>query len=162
MADVWEIQPATVLAAGKFVGDGKRLDENVSGGRSLVFLVPRGRHQLLRFRAQLFAIPSSVRISSRRLPEYVTFANDGDLYGFWYVEDESWLHDLVYGRERWVIMRYSLVRRPESKSTSPELRVIARVSEPTWSMGRPSEARVLRWLAEPNPSDSSEPLSGER
>src|SRR5207247_7990940 len=29
MADVWEMEPPTVLAAGKFVGDGKRLDQNV-------------------------------------------------------------------------------------------------------------------------------------
>ena len=43
MADVWEIQPATLLAAGKFVGDGRRLDANVAGGRSFVFLVPRDR-----------------------------------------------------------------------------------------------------------------------
>ncbi len=48
MADVVEQQPATVLAAGKFVGDGKRLEPNVPSHRDLVFLVPRGRYQLLR------------------------------------------------------------------------------------------------------------------
>lgn len=160
MSDVWEIQPATVLAAGKFVGDGKRLDENVSGGRSLIFLVPRGRHQLLRFRAQLFAIPASVQLSARRLPEYATFSGDSNLYGFWYVEDDSWLHDLIYGRERWVVIRYALVRRPQTNATSPDLRVIGRFSKPTWQEGRPSRDEVERMLAEPSPSEASEPFAG--
>jgi hypothetical protein len=73
MSDVREQQPATVLAAGKFVGDGKRLDPDVPAGRDLVFLVPCGRYQLLRLRAQLFAIPASVALSQRTLPEFVTF-----------------------------------------------------------------------------------------
>jgi hypothetical protein len=147
MADAWEIQPPTVLAAGKFVGDGKRLEPDVPSGRTLVFFVPRRRYQLLRFRAQLFAIPASVELSS--LPRYETFAGDNYLYGYWHVEDDSWLHDLVYGRERWVVMRYELVHDPKTTSTDPkttstssDLRVTALFPDPTWNRGRPSEAQV--------------------
>jgi hypothetical protein len=31
------------------------------------------------------------------------------MYGFWHVDDDSWLNDLVSGRERWVVIRYELV-----------------------------------------------------
>jgi hypothetical protein len=50
MSDVVEQAPA-VLAAGKFVADGKRLDPNVPANREFVFFVPHWRYQLLRFRA---------------------------------------------------------------------------------------------------------------
>jgi hypothetical protein len=159
MADVWEEQPATVLAAGKFVGDGKRLDADVPARRELVFVVPRHRYQLLRFRAQLFAIPSSVKLSERQLPQYKRFAGDNDLYAYWRVDDHSWLHDLIYGRERWVVTRYALVSRPKARGTSPDLRVSARFPEPTWSEGRPSKAYIDRLFKKPQPSDSSEPFA---
>lgn len=108
MADVWEEQPATLLGAGKFVGDGKRLDPNVPGGRDVLFFVPRHRFQLLRLRAQLFAIPASVQLSQKTLPKYATFPKDNELYGFWQIANDSWLHDLINGRRRWVVIRYEL------------------------------------------------------
>ena len=159
MADVWEVQPATVLAAGKFVGDGRRLDSNVSGGRSFVFLVPRGRHQLLRFRSQLFAIQGSVQLSPDEFPEYANLPGDRNLYGFWHVEDDSWLHDLVYGRDRWVVMRYDLVRSPTARAASADLRVTARFPDPTWREGRPDGEAVVRLFARPRAGDSSEPFA---
>jgi hypothetical protein len=140
MADAWEMQPATVLAAGKFVGDGKRLEPEVPSSRAFVFFVPRSRYQLLRFRAQLFAIPGSVELSP--LPQYERFAGDNYLYGYWHIEDDSWLHDLIYGRERWVVVRYELVHDPEATATSTDLRVTALFPDPTWNQRRPSEAKV--------------------
>lgn len=161
MTDVWEERPATVLAAGKFVGDGKRLDPNVPSGREFVFFVPRHRYQLLRFRAQLFAIPASVRLSQRALPVYLNFAGDNELYGFWKVVDDSWLHDLIYGRQRWVVMRYELVD-PENKSApeiSTALRATARFPNPTWGEAKPSQAVVNRLFEQAQPTDSSEPFA---
>jgi hypothetical protein len=161
MTDVWEERPPTVLAAGKFVGDGKRLDPNVPSGRDFLFFVPRHRYQLLRFRAQLFAIPASVRLSQRALPEYTNFPGDNELYGFWQIVDDSWLHDLIYGRQRWVVMRYELVD-PENKSTteiSTALRATARFPNPTWGETKPSQAVVNRLFAQSQPSDSSEPFA---
>jgi hypothetical protein len=161
MTDVWEQRPATVLAAGKFVGDGKRLDPNVPSGRELVFFVPRHRYQLLRFRAQLFAIPASVRLSQRSLPEYVNLAGDNELYGFWKVVDDSWLHDLIYGRQRWVVMRYELVDPDNKRATavSTALRATARFPNPTWDKARPSQALVDRLFEQPQRTDSSEPFA---
>jgi hypothetical protein len=159
MADAWELQPAAVLAAGKFVGDGKRLEQKVSAGRTLVFYVPRGPYQLLRFRAQLFAIPASVQLSQRSLPDYVRYPDDNDLYGFWHVDDDSWLRDLVYGRDRWVVIRYELVSRPLSPTISPDLRVTARFPRPTWIGGVPSEERVHDLFSKPESSVSSEPFA---
>jgi len=68
MTDVWEERPATVLAAGKFLGDGKRLDPNVPSSREFAFFVPGHRYQLLRLRAQLFAIPPRSAFHSARCP----------------------------------------------------------------------------------------------
>jgi len=163
MADVWEELPPTVLAAGKFVGDGKRLDTNVSSSRDLIFLVPRHGYQLLRFRAQLFAIPGSVPLSQRVRPKYTTFAGDSEKYGFWHIDDDSWFHDLVYGRERWVVLRYELVDPSHTASTvtSPDLRVTARFPDPTWSQQRPSEANVKRLFGNQSPpSDANEAFAG--
>lgn len=161
MTDVWEERPATVLGAGKFVGDGKRLDPNVPAGRDLIFYVPQDRYQLLRLRAQLFAIPASVRLSQRAVPEFVNFPGDNELYGFWQVEDDSWLRDLIYGRARWVIMRYELVD-PSNKSKpviSTAVRVTARFPNPTWDRSRPNAAQVNRLFAQSQPNDSSEPFA---
>jgi hypothetical protein len=176
MADVWEIQPASVLAAGKFVGDGRRLEPDVPAGRALAFLVPRRRYQLLRFRAQLFAIPAAIQLSP--LPYYESFPGDNYLYGLWHIDDDSWLHDLLSGRERWVVMRYELVRRPRARTTSSDLRVTARFPDPTWSQQQPGERQLHELfgvvqtsperfknatndpvLAE-QPNDASEPFAG--
>ena len=162
MADVFEEQPPAVLAAGKFVGDGKRLDATLSASRDLVFFVPRHRYQLLRLRAQLFAIPASVPLSQRTLPTYrYDLPRDHEVYGFWHVDDDSWVHDLVYGRERWVVLRYELVD-PEHKlatQTSPDLRVTARFPAPSWTKRPPSDTRVERLFDHPEASDASEPFA---
>ena len=75
---------------------------------------------------------------SRSLPTY-DFLDDNALYGFWHVEDDSWLHDLLYGRERWVVLRYDLVNRfpgrPPPKQTSPadpRLRALPRPRRGCW------------------------------
>ena len=142
MSAVWELHPARVLAAGKFVRDGRRLDPDVADGRDVLFYVPRHRYQLLRFRVQLFAIPASIALSQRRLPDYLTFKGDSDLYGIWRVDDDSWLHDLVSGRARWIVMRYELAATPASRAISPDLRVTAVFPNPRWTKGPPSERYV--------------------
>jgi hypothetical protein len=168
MADVREEIPS-VLAAGKFAGDGKRLDPGVTATRDFVFFVPRGRYQLLRFRAQLFAIPASVQLSQRTNPAYKLFAGDNELYGFWRVDDDSWFHDLTYGRERWVILRYELIdtantkaRRANATTTAvtPVLVVTARFPAATWSEREPGRAQTRRLFDKPEPGDSSEPFAG--
>jgi hypothetical protein len=162
MTDVREERPATVLAASKFVGDGKRLDPNVPATRELVFFVPRHRYQLLRLRAQLFAIPASVRLSRHAKPEFGNLPGDNELYGFWQVVDESWLHAVIYGRARWVVIRYEFVDPDHVGNTalSDAVRATARFPSPTWRERKPSAALVHRLFAQPQPSDSSEPFSG--
>jgi hypothetical protein len=164
MSDVWERRPATVLAAGKFIRDGRRLDPDVTDGRELIFYVPRHRFQLLRFRAQLFAVPASIALSQRRLPDYETFKDDNDLYGLWRIDDDSWLHDLTSGRERWVVMRYELASTPQSSAISPDLRVTAAFPNARWTEGPPSEAFVKKLFAAPKNAllglqDASEPFA---
>lgn len=166
MADAREEQ-TTVLAAGKFVGDGRRLDPTLLSSRDLVFYVPRGSYQLLRFRAQLFAIPGSVRLSQREKPRYVPLKGDkplkgdNELYGLWHIDDDSWFHDLVYGRERWVVIRYEVVDpdHPGRTSVTPAMRVTARFPDATWSSGYPSFATLGHLFEHPQPSDASEPFA---
>ena len=155
MADVLE-QPPSVLAAGKFVADGKRLDPDVPADREFVFLVPKHRYQLLRFRAQLFAVPASVPLSHRMRPEYKRFDGDNELYGFWRIDDDSWLHDLLTGRERWLVMRYELVDPSSRASKQPAqaalvsqaLHVVARFPDPTWSEGLPSRTATQEMFSQ--------------
>ena len=158
MADVVEAQPAAVLAAGRFAGDGKRLDPDVPAARDLIFMTPRGRYQLLRFRAQLFAIPASVQLSQREPPTY-EYADDRRVYGFWHVDDDSWFRDLVYGRERWVVLRYELGNVGPSPLSTPDLRVVARFPKPSWGKKMPTRASVLKLFEGVQPSDASEPFA---
>lgn len=98
--------------------------------RKIVFHIARDRYQLLRFRAQLFAISGDVNLSQRTPPEY-ELGRDGFVYGFWRVDDDSWLRDLIYGRERWLVIRYELVRVPGNVKAAPDVRVTARLTDPT-------------------------------
>jgi uncharacterized membrane protein YidH (DUF202 family) len=172
MADVLE-QPPSVLAAGKFVADGKRLDPDVPADREFIFLVPKHRYQLLRFRAQLFAVPASVPLSHRMPPKYTTFRGDNELYGYWRIDDDSWLHDLLTGRERWLVMRYDLVDPTSRASRQPAhaalvsqaLHVVARFPDPTWSEGLPSQKATQRMFNQARTinslelGDASEPFA---
>lgn len=156
MANVREVQPADVLAAGKFVADGKRLDPGVPAPRDMVFRIPRGRYELLRFRAQLFAIPASVQLSQKDKPTFEPYA--GGLHGYWHVDDDSWFRDLVYGRERWVVLRYALFT--PAHRASADARVLARFPHPTWHKGRPSAEEASRLFAGGlQTGDSSEPFA---
>jgi hypothetical protein len=165
MSDVVEQTPA-VLAAGKFVADGKRLDPDVPANREFVFFVPHGRYQLLRFRAQVFAVPASVRLSQRKPPEYVRLEGDNELYGYWHVDDSSWLHDLVFGRERWLVMRYELVDPGDTTDRAKPadvvlagqvLHVLARFAKPTWRVGRPNPKATMKLFDNPGAINSQEP-----
>jgi uncharacterized membrane protein YgdD (TMEM256/DUF423 family) len=160
MSDVIERQPADVLVAGKFVRDGKRLDASVPASRTFIFYVPRGRYQLLRFRSQLYAIPATLPLSQRNPPTFENLPGDHQLYGFWHVDDNSWLHDLVSGRERWVVLQYQLVNsaRKTGIQTSPDLRVTARFPTPTWTKQKPSAAEVEKLFAQNAEGDASEPF----
>src|SRR5262249_44518726 len=100
MANVWEEQSASVLAAGRFAGDGLRLDANVPATRDLVFFVPRGRHQLLRFRAQLFAVSASIPLAAQLTDKRHKLIYGNNVFVIWTVADSSWFHDVVYGRKR--------------------------------------------------------------
>ena len=161
MTDVREERPAALLATGKFVGDGKRLDPNVPFSREFIFFVPRHRYQLLRFRAQLLSIPASVRLSRRAYPDYQIYRRDHNVYGFWHVVDDSWLHDLLYGRDRQVVIRYDLVNpdRPTVATAADVVSVRARFPNATWRQREPSKSLVDRLFAQPDFTDSSIPFS---
>jgi hypothetical protein len=163
MADVWEELPPTVLATGKLIGDGKRLDPGVSSSRDLIFQVPRHEYQLLRFRAQVFAIPASVPISQRVRPTFLQFDGDNEVYGLWHIDDNSWFHDLVNGRERWVAFRYEIVNPAKTRSTitAPDMRVTARFPKSTWSNELPSKAEVQSLFSKENsPREKNEAFAG--
>ena len=151
MANVWEEQPASVLAAGRFAGDGLRLDANVPASRDLMFFVPRGRYQLLRFRAQLFAVSASIPLAERPTDKRHKLIYGKNLFVVWRVADSNWFHDLVYGREREMITRYTIVSRPTATSASPDIVVAARFPNPTWRGGVPSEASLETMFAPSNP-----------
>jgi hypothetical protein len=149
MANVWEEQPASVLAAGRFAGDGTRLDANVQASRDLIFFVPRGRYQLLRLRAQLFAVSASIPLAERLPDKHHPLISGNNLFVIWTVADSSWFHDIVYGREREVITRYTIVGRPTATSASPDIVVVARFPKPTWGDGVPSNAALESMFAPP-------------
>jgi hypothetical protein len=95
------------------------------------------------------------------LPLFKTLTGDNELYGLWHVDDDSWLHDLVYGRERWVVLRYELVDPGNKTATnvSPDLRVTARFPNPTWSKRALTDVQIEALFAAPlQTSDASEPF----
>ena len=157
-ADVRERRPSTVLAAGKFVGDGRRLEPKVPYVRQIVFHVPRGRYQLLRFRAELFAISGAVNLSQRTRPSF-ELGSDGYVWGFWHVDDDSWLRDLIYGRERWLVIRYELVSEPGKTKAYSDVRVTARLTDGTWGDGRPSLEEAAALFTTPRLTDPAEPFA---
>ena len=139
-------------------GRRRRLEPEVPYFRDIVFHVGRDRFQLLRFRAELFAISGGVNLSQSTLPTYELGA-DNFLYGFWPVDDDSWLRDLIYGRERWLVIRYELVSEAGKTNAAPDLRVTARLTDATWTHGRPSleEARAL--FGKTRLTDPAEPFA---
>ena len=80
---------------------------------------------------------------------------NSELYGYWHIDDDSWLHDLLTGRERWLVMRYELVD-PNSRASrqpaqvalvSQAMHVIARFPNPTWSESLPSRTETQRMFS---------------
>lgn len=172
MTDVWEVQPSTVLAAGRFVADGKNLAPNVPGSRQLILYVPAGTYQLLRFRAQVFAISAAVPLADQSLPlrkpPYKgpasvqpipkTIPHDNDLYDLWKLGESSWLQDLLSGRRGWIVTRYEVVQSSPTKNQppSPDLRVTARSPGPSWSGNPPSDAQIESLFSTVPPLDTTE------
>lgn len=157
MSDVWEVQPSTVLAAGRFVTDGKRLGPNVPGSRQLILYVPQDRYQLLRFRAQVFAISASVPLADR--PPLTRNIGDNDRYDLWQLGRSGWLQTLLSGRRGWIVTRYEIVSTPPSRKDgvpSPDLRVTARSPGPSWSGKAPGHAQITRLFKTEPPLDTTE------
>jgi hypothetical protein len=156
MSDVWEIQPARVLAAGRFVADGKRLGPNVPATRQLVFYVPHDRYQLLRLRAQVFAVSASVPLASVP-PVRREIAGDNDLYDLWKLRGNGWFQNLLSGSRGWIVTRYELVN-PQGNgiAASPDLRVVARSPSPTWSGNAPGDDEIESLFTKQPPLDTTE------
>jgi hypothetical protein len=171
MSDVWEVQPSTVLAVGRFVADGKNLAPNVPGSRQLIFYVPHNTYQLLRFRAQVFAISAAVPLADQSLPSkhppYKGPASvqpiprtigDNDLYDLWKLGENGWFQALLAGRRGWIVTRYELVQTSptENQPVSPDLRVTARSPGPSWSGNAPSDAQIKSLFRTVPPLDTTE------
>jgi hypothetical protein len=179
MTDVWEVQPSTVLAAGRFVADGKKLAPNVPGSRQLILYVPHGKYQLLRFRAQVFAISAAVPLADQSLPSkqprhkqprhkrrprgpasvqpLPKNLGDNDLYDLWKLEESGWFQDLLAGRRGWIVTRYEIATSPnKNQPPSPDLRVTARTPGPSWSGNVPSDQQIRSLFQTVPPLDTTE------
>jgi hypothetical protein len=154
MSDVWEVKPAAVLAAGRFVADGKRLGPNVPSSRQVVFYVRHDRYQLVRLRAQVFAVSASVPIANQ--PPVTPKVSDNDLYDLWKLEGSGWFQRLLSGRRGWIVTRYEIVSEPGDTASSPDLRVTARTPEPSWSGNAPNAAQIKNLFDEAPPLDTTE------
>lgn len=156
MSDVWELKPATVLAAGRFVPDGKRLGPSVPASRQLIFYVPHGEYQLVRLRAQVFAVSASVPLANEP-PKRRPIAGDPDVYDLWRLGPSSWFENLLSGRRGWIVTRYEIVN-PQGKATtpSPDLRVTAQSPSPSWSGNPPSAPEIHRLFEIQPPLDTTE------
>jgi hypothetical protein len=150
----WEIRPASVLAAGRFVADGKRLGPGVPASRQMIFYVPHDRYQLLRLRAQVFAISTSVPLANQ--PPVPRDLHDNDLYDLWRLGGSGWFQDLVSGRRGWIVTRYELVQLPGKTTSSPDLRLTAHYPSPTWSGRAPSDAEIENLFDKQLPVESTE------
>jgi hypothetical protein len=160
MSAVLEIHP-TVLAAGRFVADGKRLGPNVPASRQMIFYVPHDRYQLLRLRAQVFAISASVPLANQP-PVRREIKGDLDVYDLWKLAPSGWFQNLLSGSRGWIVTRYEIVN-PQGKgsasggtTSSPDLRVTAESPSPTWSGRAPSNGQIHGLFNNPLPLDTTE------
>jgi hypothetical protein len=172
----------TVIAAGRFVADGDQLQAGVQATRGLVFFVPHNAYQLLRLRAQLYAISASALAAAGALPTFIDpkhpIPGESDQFGYWQLNGGSWLRALLYGRRQWLAIHYELATQPSSPNARPDLRVTARFLEPTWSESPPSDSQiesafvstvttqdpathrpVVSKVEKPVPEDESEPFA---
>ena len=85
--------------------------------------------------------------------------SDTYMWGFWPVEDHSWLRDLIYGHERWLVIRYELVRAPGNVKAALDQRVTARLTDPTWKRVRPSVEEAQRLFTTLRLTDPAEPFA---
>jgi hypothetical protein len=171
MAYVLE-QPPTVLAAGKFVADGKRLDPNVAANRESSSSCPStatscfaSARSCMQCRPR-FRSRTECRRRSPPFPATTSCTGTGastTTAGF-----------ILTGRERWLVMRYDLVdsgnkanRRRSAKAAlvSQALHVVARFPAPTWREGLPSRRATQRMFDQPRTintlelGDASEPFA---
>jgi len=150
---VRELRPATVLVAGRFIADGKHLGPNVPASRQMIFYVPHDRYQLLRLRAQAFAVSDSVALANKP-PEIRNLGNDA--FYLWKLKGSGWFQDLVSGRLGWIVTRYELVPLPHKSRSSPDLRVTARYPSRTWSGKEPSDAQITHLFNDQTPVETTE------
>lgn len=151
---VWEVRPANVLAAGRFVADAKHLGPSVPESRQMIFYVPHDRYQLLRLRAQAFAISGSEPLANQ--PPVPRNLGDNDTYVLWKLGGGSWFQDLVSARRAWIVTRYELVPLPGATTSSPAMRVTARYPSPTWSGNAPSNAQIKSLFGKQLPVGTTE------
>jgi hypothetical protein len=158
MSDVWEVKPSTVLAAGRFVTDTRRLGPNAPGSRQMLLYVRHAhRYQLLRLRAQVFAISTSLPLADEA-PHHAGI-DDHDLYDLWKLGESSWFQDLLSGRRGWIVTRYEVVSTPprwKEHVPSPDLRVTARSPDPSWSGNAPSKRQIKKLFENAPPVDTTE------
>lgn len=157
MYPVWEIQPATILAAGTFAPQGRRLAPSAPASRQLILYVPHNRYQLLRLRAQVLAISASVPLAAK--PPVPKNTGDQDIYSLWQLRDGGWFQSLLSGSRGWIVTRYEIVN-PESKANhdnaDPDLRVIAKFPNSTWSGNQPNAAQIRKLFPPNRPPPLSE------
>jgi hypothetical protein len=153
MSAVREVRPANVLVAGRFIADGKHLGPSVPASRQMVFYVPHDQYQLLRLRAQAFAISDSAQLANQP-PTAINLRND--TYDLWKLRGGGWYQDLVSGRQAWIVTRYELVQSPGRTTSSPALRLTARFPNPTWSGNQPSNTQIENLFNNQLPVETTE------
>jgi hypothetical protein len=116
--------------------------------------VPHGKYQLLRLRAQLYAISATALADPGALPIFIDpktpISGDTDEFAYWRLNSGSWLRALLSGRRQWLAIHYELARQPSNPNARPDLRVTARFLEPTWNEGPPSAPRSSRPSSRPS------------
>lgn len=143
------LMPARVLAAGKVLGDGARLDSGQVVKRSYLFYVEPHTFQLLALRAQVFALPAGAVALGSSTSDFEAMPSpqakqwqpnrDGDLYVFWRVRDHSLLHALLAGPDQWLVVRYELSQAPKLPThTNPAIRATARLTPSAWAAAHPT------------------------
>jgi len=161
MSPVWEIRRPKVLVAGTFAPEGRRLAPDAPASQQLILYVPHNRYQLLRLRAQVFAISASVPLAAQR-PKTTSIKDDKDVYKLWKLEAGGWFQNLLSGSRSWVVTRYEIVD-PDSKAknppAAPDVRVIARFPKPTLSGQEPSADQIKNLFQASQPLSETETFS---
>lgn len=99
----------TILQAGRLFAENRYFEPGQELSREYVVFVPSCRYGLLRLRGEVVVAKGALLRLGDQIPPVPGFFHDPGrvgVYAFWHVEDNSWVHDILDGKEQSILVNY--------------------------------------------------------